>query len=116
MTNSELNKLSLSELRDLRNRVTEMLSLKMQIEGKINADSLKIGMTVKYIGGTNKIKDEKFKVVKINKVNAQCKSYSTGIAWNIKLANIEPCEDSEKEMPEKIVGYKEYEAEGRGER
>lgn len=103
MNNSELNKLSISELRDLINRVTEMLSLKMQIEGKLNADSLKVGMTVKYVGGPNKIKDEKFKVLKINKVNVQCKSYSTGITWNIKLANVEPCEDSETEIPERIL-------------
>jgi len=110
MNNSELNKLSIAELRDLRNRVTEMLSLKMQIEGKINADTLSVGMPVKYIGGTNKIKDEKFKVLKINKVNVQCKSYSTGITWNIKLANVKPYDDSEIEIPEKRTSYREHEA------
>ena len=115
MKNQELNDLSISELRDLRNRVTEMLSLKMQIEGKINADSLKVGMTVKYIGGTNKIKNEKFKVLKINKVNAQCKSYSTGITWNIKLANIKPCEASKTEIPCCIIGY-EHNGEGNEEK
>ena len=31
MTNVELNKLTVAELRELRNRVTEMLQLKMQI-------------------------------------------------------------------------------------
>jgi len=91
MNNAELNKLSVSELRDLRNRVTEMLKLKLHIEGRINADSLTVGSTVKYIGGTNRIKDERFKLLKINKVNAVCKSLSTGTTWNIKLANIQPC-------------------------
>jgi len=103
MNNSELNNLSISELKDLRNKVTEMLSLKMQIAGRINADFLSKGMTVKYVGGTNKIKNERFKILKINKVNAQCKSFSTGITWNIKLANIEPCEASNSDLSSQII-------------
>lgn len=91
MTNVELNKLSVSELRELRNRVAEMLQLKMQLEGKLNKDTLQIGMTVRYIGGKNKIKNETFVIEKIKSVNALCKSNVTGTKWNINLANIEQC-------------------------
>jgi hypothetical protein len=93
MTNSELNKMSVAELRELRNRVTEMLQLKMQIEGKLNKDFLKTGMTVKYIGGRDKIKNETFVVERINRVNAVCKSNVDGRRWNINIANIQPCDD-----------------------
>jgi hypothetical protein len=93
MTNTELNKLSVAELRELRDRVTEMLQLKMQIEGKLNKDVLKFGMTVKYIGGRDTIKNETFIVEKINKVNAVCKSNVDGRRWSINIANIEPCND-----------------------
>ena len=93
MTNAELNKLSVSELRELRNRVSEMLQLKMQLEGKLNKDALQVGMTVHYIGGKNKIKNETFVVEKIKNVNALCKSNATGTRWNINLANIEPCHE-----------------------
>ena len=91
MTNVELNKLSVAELRELRNRVTEMLQLKMQLEGKLNKDTLQVGMTVRYIGGKNKIKNETFVIEKIKSVNALCKSNVTGTKWNINLANIEQC-------------------------
>jgi hypothetical protein len=91
MTNVELNKLSVTELRELRNRVTEMLQLKMQLEGKLNKDTLQVGMTVRYIGGKNKIKNETFVIEKIKSVNALCKSNTTGTKWNINLANIEQC-------------------------
>ena len=91
MTNSELNKMSVAELRELRNRVTEMFQLKMQLEGKLNKDTLQIGMTVRYIGGKNKIKNETFVIEKIKSVNALCKSNVTGTKWNINLANIEQC-------------------------
>jgi hypothetical protein len=91
MTNVELNNLSVAELRELRNRVTEMLQLKMQLEGKLNKDTLQVGMTVRYIGGKNKIKNETFVIEKIKSVNALCKSNVTGTKWNINLANIEQC-------------------------
>jgi len=92
MTNSELNQLSLTELRDLSKRVQEMYSLKLKMEGMVNAETLKVGMTVKYVGGSSKIKNETFVIEKIKSVNALCKSNITGTKWNIKLANIEQCE------------------------
>lgn len=91
MKNTELNQLSLSELRDLSKRVHEMYTLKLKMEGMVNAETLKVGRTVRYIGGKNKIKNETFVIEKINNVNAVCKSNTTGIRWNIKLANIEQC-------------------------
>ena len=92
MTNSQLNQLSLSELRDLNKRVQEIYSLKLKMECMVNAETLKVGTTVRYIGGKNKIKNETFILEKINNVNAVCKSNITGTRWNIKLANIEPCD------------------------
>ena len=92
MKNSELNQLSILELRDLNKRVVEMMKLKMQIEGRLNADNLEVGMTVKYKGSTTKLLSEKFIIQKISKVNAQCKNIRTGVIWNIKLCNIEPIE------------------------
>jgi hypothetical protein len=94
MINTELNKMSLSELRDLSKRVREMYALKLKMEGMINAETLKVGMIVRYIGGKNKIKDETFLLEKINNVNAVCKSNVTGMRWTIKLANIEQRNDS----------------------
>lgn len=91
MTNAELNKLSLIELRELKNRVTEMFQLKMKVEGKINKSILQVGMTVRYIGGKGKIKNETFIIEKINSVNVLCKCIATGTKWNIKPANIEQC-------------------------
>jgi hypothetical protein len=102
MTNVELNKLSVAELRELRNRVTEMLQLKMQLEGKLNKDTLQIGMTVRYIGGKNKIKNETFVIEKIKSVNALCKSNVTGTKWNINLANIEQC-NHDSDLPDSLV-------------
>jgi hypothetical protein len=102
MTNVELNKLSVAELRELRNRVTEMLQLKMQLEGKLNKDTLQIGMTVRYIGGKNKIKNETFVIEKIKSVNALCKSNVTGTKWNINLANIEQC-NRDSNLPDSCV-------------
>lgn len=90
MTNAELNNLSIQELRELNKKVVEMLKMKLQIEGKINSDNLRIGMIVKYKGSSEKLKDDKLEIKKISKVNAQCKSLTTGIVWNIKLANIQP--------------------------
>ena len=90
MTNEQLNKLSIEELRDLNSRVVQIIKLKLSILSTVNADKIKVGMTVKYIGGTNKIKNEKFEVVKIKKTNALCVSNLTGISWNIRMANIEP--------------------------
>ena len=102
MTNVELNKLSVAELRELRNRVAEMLQLKMQLEGKLNKDTLQIGMTVRYIGGKNKIKNETFVIEKIKSVNALCKSNVTGTKWNINLANIEQC-NRDSDLPDSLV-------------
>jgi hypothetical protein len=102
MTNVELNKLSVAELRELRNRVTEMLQLKMQLEGKLNKDTLQVGMTVRYIGGKNKIKNETFVIEKIKSVNALCKSNVTGTKWNINLANIEQC-SKDIDLPDSCV-------------
>jgi hypothetical protein len=102
MTNVELNKLSVAELRELRNRVTEMLQLKMQLEGKLNKDTLQVGMTVRYIGGKNKIKNETFVIEKIKSVNALCKSNVTGTKWNINLANIEQC-NRDSDLPDSLV-------------
>lgn len=90
MTNQELNNLSLSELRELNKKVVEMMRLKQSVAARLNADALCIGMTVRYSGGSEKIKDEQFKVEKINRTNAVCKSLVTGTSWNINLANIEP--------------------------
>lgn len=96
MTNAELNKLSITELRSLKNQVNEMLQLKMQIEGKLNKDILKVGMNVKYLGNRNKIKNETFIIEKINKVNAICKSNVNGIRirWSINIANIGACSEN----------------------
>jgi hypothetical protein len=92
MTNAELNTLSLTELRELKNRVTEIYQMKMQIEGKINKGILQVGMTVRYIGDKGKIKNETFIIEKINSVNVLCKCITTGTKWNIKPANIEQCD------------------------
>ncbi len=90
MKNSELNLLSIEELRELNHRVCEMIRLKQQIEGKLNADNLEIGMTVKFVGYDKRIKDQIFTVLKINKTRAQCKNHNTGVVWNLILANIKP--------------------------
>ena len=94
MTNAELNQLSISELRELNRKVVEMVKLKMQFEGKINADNLEKGMIVKYKGSSDKLQGQKFVIEKISKVNAQCKSLRDNRTWNINLANIEPCKES----------------------
>lgn len=88
MTNQELNKLSVAELRELRNRVAEMLQLKMQLEGKLNKDTLQVGDTVEYIGSLNKLKGSNLTIEKINRISATCKVYPTGAMWKINLANI----------------------------
>lgn len=89
ITTAELSKMSVSELRDLNRKVVDMLKLKIQIDGKINSEKLSVGMTVKYIVDSKKISsNEEFRIEKINKVNAICKSKTSGKLWNIKLANI----------------------------
>ena len=96
MNNAELNKLSLTELRDLNRRVKEMYSLKLKMEGMVNGETLKPGITVRYIGNSSKIKEDIFIVKKINKVNAVCENKRNGTLWNINLANIEECEAEKK--------------------
>ena len=86
ITSIELSKMTTQELRDLNKQVVEMLRLKVQIDGKINAQTLRVGMTVKYTGKSTKATSEIFELMKINKVNAVCKSKSTGRLYNIKLA------------------------------
>jgi hypothetical protein len=98
MTNAELNQLSIIELRALNHKVCEMIRLKQQIEGKMNADNLKIGMPVKFTGDDKRIKNQKFTVLKINKTRAQCKNHITGAVWNLTLANIEPCGEIELDL------------------
>lgn len=81
-------------MRELNRKVVEMLKLKMQMEGKINSDNLEKGMTVIYKGISEKLQGQKFVILKISKVNAQCKSLKYSRTWNINLANIEPCKES----------------------
>lgn len=88
MTNTQLNEMSLSELSQLRNKITEMMRVKQLIKGKLNLDNLSVGMTVEYIGSSNKIKGETFTIKKINRVNVLCESNITGQLWNIKPANL----------------------------
>lgn len=95
MTNAELNQMSLAELRDLIKRSREIYALKLKMDGMVNAEMLRVGMTVRYIGGSDRLRNETFKLEKINKVNAVCKSNATGKLWNIKLASVEPCDDSD---------------------
>jgi hypothetical protein len=88
MTNSELNQLSITELRELAARVNETYKRKMAIECMINAGNIEKGMTVEYIGSNCSISNEHFIVEKVNTVNATCKNTITGIRWDLKLANI----------------------------
>lgn len=97
MTNADLNKLSLTELRELHSKVFEMIKLKKAIEGRLNADNLEVGMIVRYKGAKDKLKDEKFEIIKISKVNAICQSLLNSQKWNINLANIEVTDSVENE-------------------
>lgn len=89
MQTIELKNLSTKELLDLNKRVVEMIKLKRRIEGVDMMQELEPGMTVKYVGGTNKIKNETFTVKKIKRVNVLCESNVSGGLWNIKPANLE---------------------------
>ena len=84
-----LENLSLNELRELRTKIDSIYTLKLKMASIVNADNLTVGVEVKYVGGTNKIKGETFIVEKIKQVNALCKSTITGVRWNIKLANLQ---------------------------
>lgn len=99
LTLSELNVLTITELASLKGKINKVIDFK----GNENAVALKEGDTVMYMGQSGKIKDEKFAILKINTVNARCKSYSTGVTWNIRLANIEKCEKPNVELPSKIL-------------
>ena len=88
ITTLELSKMSVQELRSINQQVVEMLRLKVRIDGKINAEKLAVGMTVKYTGKSSKATEENFELMKINKVNAVCKSKSTNRLYNIKLASL----------------------------
>jgi len=91
MKNIDLSQLSLDELRELNHQVMEVYSLKVKMNSLFNKNALNVGMTVRYVGGKNKIQNETFVIEKIMNVNARCKSNVTGVKWNIKLANLEPC-------------------------
>lgn len=88
-TFENLENLSLYELRELRTKIDAIYTLKLKMASIINADNLTVGVEVKYVGGTNKIKGETFIVQKIKQVNALCKSTVNGALWNIKLANLQ---------------------------
>lgn len=88
-TFENLENLSLDELRELRTKIDAIYTLKLKMASIINADNLTVGVEVKYVGGTNKIKGETFIVQKIKQVNALCKSTVNGALWNIKLANLQ---------------------------
>jgi hypothetical protein len=92
MTNAELNKLSINELRELNHKVCEMIRLKQLIEGKLNVDNLKIGMSVDFTGIDHRITGHKFKILKLNRTKAKCKDIETGFNWNLTFSNIKPCE------------------------
>jgi hypothetical protein len=112
MTNAQLNDLSLTELRELHHKVFEMIKLKKAIEGKLNADTLEVGMIVRYKGAKDKLKDEKFEIIKISKVNAVCQSLLNSQKWNINLANIEVTDSVENE---RFINEKEPDANFSGE-
>jgi len=88
ITNAELNQLTVAELKELRNRLTEILQLKLQIVGQLNKDKLCVGMKVECVGIATKIKRETFIIEKIKNVKATCKSTITGIKWEIPLSHI----------------------------
>ena len=64
MTNTELNKLTLEELRELNKKVVTMIKLKRTIEGTLNSDNLKKGMNVRYKGTSDKLKGAELVVIK----------------------------------------------------
>jgi len=91
MTTTELNNLSITELRELQNKISKVIGVKMNLQGLINSEKLEIGKPVAYLGD-GKLKGEKFTLLKINKKNAVCLR-SNGEKWNIKLAMIEKCNE-----------------------
>ena len=90
MTTTELNRLTVSELRELNKNVVSIIKQKVRSDGNANVVNLRVGMSVNYTGESNKINNERFTILKINKVNANCRSLTDGRKWNIRLANLQP--------------------------
>ncbi|MEI2419370.1 hypothetical protein V6O07_03785 [Arthrospira platensis SPKY2] len=88
MTNLELSRLSLNELKALNTRVVEMIKTKMTLESQINKDNLRIGGTCIYTGVSSKLIGKRFEIQNLNRTNAVCKCLVTGQLWNIKMANL----------------------------
>lgn len=89
MKTIDLKSLSTEELINLNKQVVEMIKLKRRMDGVAVMQNLELGMEVRYVGGTNKIKNETFTVKKIKRVNVLCESNITGDLWNIKPVNLE---------------------------
>ena len=90
ITQEQLNALSVAEILKVSKMLREAYRLKTRVEAVINSQNLSVGMTARYVGAKDRIKDETFTIEKINTVNASCVSNKTGIRWNIKIANLQP--------------------------
>ena len=86
---------------ELRNKISNVIDVKMSLQGLLNAENLEVGKPVKYIGD-GKLKGETFTLLKINKKNAVCLR-NNGDKWNIKLAMIESCGEIELNLLKEII-------------
>lgn len=88
MTDTQLNEMSITELRELNHRVIAFIKMKNEIASKLNASKIAPGMTVGIKTNNPELLGHKFLLQKINKKFAVCKDISTSKTWNVLICNV----------------------------
>lgn len=88
MTDSQLNEMSITQLRELNSRVVAYIKLKNEIANKENAKKIAPGMTVRIRTNNPELINSTFTLLKINKKFAACKDIETGKTWNVLICNV----------------------------
>lgn len=91
ITNEMLMAMSISELRDLNDRVAEIHNQKRSMFARENASKFSPYDWVKYIGRPDRriLPTDAFVIEKVNQTTASCKCERTGQRWKLHLDAIE---------------------------
>ena len=87
MNYSELNQMSIEELRSLNKLVVEVIKSKRALAGFETKQQLRIGDNVKV--NHPKMAGKQLQVMKINRTKAKLKVLNGGGIWNVPLSMIE---------------------------
>jgi len=87
MTYSELNQMTIEQLRELNSKVVEVIKSKRTLEGYEMKQQLYVGANVSV--NHPKMKGKQLRVEKINRTKAKLKVLNGGGIWNVPLSMIE---------------------------